>query len=157
MHAQVPIQRILVGIDFSDSARQAFYAAMGLAARLDAEAFVLHVAEPIRAFDFGKRRYVETAETIERVEEGVKRRLDELWKEGGAGAVDRRKVHVIVRGGKAAPEIVATAKAKKVDLIVLGSSEKGGFGSALGSVPAKVMHDAHCSVLCIRARSEPQE
>ncbi|MBI3179007.1 MAG: universal stress protein [Deltaproteobacteria bacterium] len=156
MHAQVPIKRILVGIDFSDAARQAFYAAIGLASRVDAETYVLHVAEPIRAFDFGKKRYVETAETIERVEAGVKRRLDELWKEGGAEAVDRRKVHVIVRGGKAAPEILATAKAKNVDLIVLGSSEHGGFGSALGSVPDKVMHDAHCSVLCVRARGEKE-
>jgi len=72
--------------------------------------------------DFGKKRYVETAETIARVEEGVHRRINELWAEGGLEAVDRRKVHVVVRGGKAAVEILAFAQEKSADVIVIGSS-----------------------------------
>ena len=115
MHHQLPINRILIAIDFSDPARAAFYAGLSLASKISAEVWVLHVSEPIRAFDFSKKRYVETAETIERVEQGVERRIQELWDEGGLESVDRRKVHIIVRGGKAASEIVETAKAKKVD------------------------------------------
>ncbi|OGQ89177.1 MAG: hypothetical protein A2289_04150 [Deltaproteobacteria bacterium RIFOXYA12_FULL_58_15] len=154
MHKRVPIKRILIAIDFSDASREAFYAGISLAATLNAETWVLHASEPIRAFDFAKKRYVETAETIERVEEGVHRRLDELYAEGGLEAVDRRKVHLVVRGAtRAAQEILDTAKAKDVDLIVMGSSQDGGFDSPMGSTAERVARRAHCSVFCVRARA----
>jgi len=156
MHVEVPIQRILIAIDFSEAARQAFYAGISLATRLGAEAWLLHVSEPIRSFDFSKKRYVETADTLERVEDGVNRRLEDLWQDGGLDAVDRRKVHLVVRGGKAAAEIVASARAKDVNLIVLGSSNTGGLSSALGSTSEKVVREAHCSVLCVRADNPGQ-
>ena len=151
MHKLVPIQTVLIPIDFTDSARQAFYAGISLAAKTGAEVYVLHVSEPIKAFDFGKKRYVETAETIARVEEGVTRRINELWEGGGVEAVDRRKIHMVVRGGKAANEILAVAKEKNADLIVLGSSGEGGIGSPLGTTSERVSREALCSVLTIRA------
>lgn len=150
MDNDMPIKKILIAIDFSDAARRAFHAGIGLAAKLDAETWVLHVSEPIRSFDFAKKRYVETAEKVERVQEGVARRLDELWKEDDIEAVDRRQVHILVRGGKAPAEIVATAHANEIDLIVLGSSNSGSLGSALGSTSEKVARTAHCSVMCVR-------
>jgi len=151
MHKLVPINTVIIPIDFTDSGRQAFYAGISLAAKTGAEVFVLHVSEPIRAFDFGKKRYVETAETITRVEEGVTRRINELWEEGGLEAVDRRKIHMVVRGGKAANVILDLAKEKNADLIVVGSSGEGGVGSQLGTTSEKVTREAACSVLCIRA------
>jgi universal stress protein A len=150
MHKLVPIQTIVIPIDFTDSARQAFYAGVTLAAKIGAEVFVLHVSEPIKAFDFGKKRYVETVETITRVEEGVTRRVNELWEERGLEAVDRRKVHMVVRGGKAAEQILTLAKEKNADLIVMGSSGDGGVGSPLGTTSEKVAREAQCSVLTIR-------
>ena len=147
MHERVPIKRILIAIDFSEAASQAFYAGISLATRLSAETWVLHVSEPIRSFDFAKKRYVETAETIERVEEGVHKRLDELWADGGLDAVDRRKVHLVVRGGKASSEILETAKVKKVDLIVMASANDD---APLGNTAEKVTRHAPCSVLCVR-------
>src|SRR4051812_19098692 len=94
MDFTLPIKKILIPIDFTDGSRRAFYAGLSLASKYGAETWVLHVAEPVRAFDFNKKKYVETKETIERVEEGVKRRIDEIWGEGGKDAIDRRKVHV---------------------------------------------------------------
>ena len=146
----VPIERVLIAIDFTDASRRAFYAGIKLATRLDAETFVLHVSEPIRAFDFSKRRYVETREKIERVEKGVQRRLDELWQEGGLENVDRRKVHMWIRGGKADEEILATAEAKKIDLIVIGSTSFDDPKNNLGSTAEKVIRNANCSVLRLR-------
>ena len=150
MHKLVPIHTVIVPIDFTDSARQAFYAGISIANKTGAEVYVLHVSEPIRAFDFGKKRYFETAETIARVEEGVNRRINELWEEGGLEAVDRRKIHMVVRGGKAANVILDLAQEKHADLIVLGSSGDGGVGSPLGTTSEKVTREAACSVLCIR-------
>ena len=137
-----PIKKILIGINMTDISRRAFYTGLDLASRFGAETFVLHVSEPIRSYDFGKARYVETSEIIERVEAGVKRRVDELWESRGIDAVDRRKIHVVVRGGRAAEEIVASAAAKGVDLIVIGQGAQ--------STAETVVRGAPCSVLTVR-------
>lgn len=154
MHKTVPVKNVLIPIDFTDSARQAFYVGVTMAAKLGAEVHVMHVSEPVRAFDFGRKRYVETVETVTRVEEGVKRRLNELWEEGGVEAVDRRKVHLIVKGGKAATEILSYIKEKTVDLVVIGSSGDGSFGSDLGTTSEKVAREAPCSVFVVRSSAK---
>jgi nucleotide-binding universal stress UspA family protein len=141
------VERILVCINFTDTSRRAFYAGLDLAAYHGAETWVFHVAEPIHAYDFAKRIYVETKEVIERVEEGVQRRVDELWKEGGRDAVDRRRVHTLVRGGRAATEILAAAEAKDVHLIVMGAGRQG---DNIGHTAERVTRDACCSVYCVR-------
>jgi universal stress protein A len=152
MTSNLPIRKILIPIDFSDGARLAFYAGLSLAAKYGAETYVLHVAEPVRAFDFSKKKYVETKDTIDRVEEGVKRRIDDLWKDGGIETVDRRKVHIVVRGGKAAQEIIASAKAKAIDLIVMGHSNDTGIDAVIGGTSERVLRNAPCSVLCVRSQ-----
>ena len=146
----VSIKKILVPIDFSYGARAAFYTALQMASVHEAEVVVLHVSEPIRAFDFSKRRFTETQEAIERVEEGVNRRLDELWAAGGTGAVDRRKVHLVVRGGKAAKEILETANIREVDLIVMGARGADSASSGVGAVADRVLCGAECSVFCVK-------
>ena len=49
------IKKILARYRLFESARAAFYAALDLAVKYDADTYVLHVSEPVRAFDFGKR------------------------------------------------------------------------------------------------------
>ena len=88
-----------------------------------------------------------TAEQIERVQEGVQRRIDAMWEEGGIEAVDRRKVHMVVRGGRAFQEIVEAAKVREIDLIVMGASQEG------GTTAERVVRDAPCSVYCVRSDS----
>ena len=155
---KTPVERILVAIDFSESARAAFYSALDLAVKYDAETYVLHVSEPVRAFDFGKKKYVDTIEAIERVEAGLQKRLDELWVSGGLEKVDRRRVHLVVRGGRADQEIIATAKAKRVQLIVMGASGAGGpVTTALGSTSERVVRHAPCSVFCVRAEDTERD
>tara|TARA_Y100001968_G_scaffold280270_1_gene276662 strand:- start:67 stop:519 length:453 start_codon:yes stop_codon:yes gene_type:complete len=141
------IDSILIPIDMSDDARNAFYQGISLATKMGAKAHVLYVSEPIRAFDFNKKAYVETKETIEQIEEGVNRRIDDLWKSGGLDAVDRRKVNLLVRGGKAPKEIVDSAAHHKVDLIVMGC---GTSGSNLGATTERVVRNAPCSVWVVR-------
>jgi nucleotide-binding universal stress UspA family protein len=141
MESLTDYKGILIGINFDDVSRRAFYAGLQIAARTGASTYVMHVSEPIRAFDFGKKRYVETNETIERLQEGVQARLDELWEERGLEAVDRRKVQVLVRGGKAGPELVETAKVKGVDLIVIGAGHN--------HTSEHVVRFAPCSVLVV--------
>tara|TARA_B100000959_G_scaffold213508_1_gene224648 strand:+ start:276 stop:737 length:462 start_codon:yes stop_codon:yes gene_type:complete len=150
MPQAVKNKRILIGINFMDSARDAFYAGLRIAVQDEAEVFVIHVAEAIRSFDLNKKRYVETKEVIERVEEGIRWRIDELWSEGGSESIDRRKVHGSVEVGKPSAVILEMAKEKDIDLIVLGSSATGGKGSELGHTAERVMRDAPCSVYIVR-------
>ena len=149
MTQTIDIKRILIPIDFSDTARLAFNEGLKMAAQHGADAFVLHVAEPIHAFDFVKQKYIETQEAIERVQEGVDRRIEELWQSGGLEAVDRRKVHMIVRGGRAHEEILATAEARETDLIIMGSSGASDKATA-GSTSERVLRSAKCAVYFVR-------
>jgi len=45
---------------------------------------------------------------------------------------------------------LATAEAKKIDLIVIGSTSWDDPKNSLGSTAEKVVRNANCSVLCIR-------
>jgi nucleotide-binding universal stress UspA family protein len=153
MHQRVPIKTVLIPVEFGEASREAFYAGVSLATKAGADTIVLHVAEPARAFDFDKKRYVETAETIERVDAVLRQRIDELWADGGLEAVDRRRVHALVHGAtKAGDEILAVARSKNVDLIVMSSNHDGGADSPTGSTTDAVVRHAPCSVLVVRGR-----
>lgn len=143
------IKQVLIPIDFSDAARSAFAVGLQLAAQAGADVWVLYVSEPIRSFDFGRKRFVETKETIERVEDGVSRRIQEIWEEGGLEAVDRRRVQVLIRAGTAATEIIATAVEKNIDLLVMGKSGATTVAAMMGSTAEKVIRDAPCSVYLV--------
>jgi nucleotide-binding universal stress UspA family protein len=146
-----PIHRVLIAIDFTDAARAAFHTGVALAGQLGAELFFLHVVIPFRSFDFESKKYVETAETTEHVEEGVRRRLDELFREGDFEDSVQRRAQVVVRAGsRAAQEILDLARAENVDLIVIGSGHFGGEESTLGSTAGQVANQGRCSVLVVR-------
>ena len=141
-------KKILIPIDLTDDARAAFYEGLALANKIGTETYILYVSEPIRSFDFGKKKYVETHDTIEKVEEGFHRRIDELWESGGLENIDRRKVHLIIRGGKPAKEIIETAAHHDIDLIVMGS---GSGSQPVGATTDRVLRTASCSVLLVRS------
>jgi nucleotide-binding universal stress UspA family protein len=59
-----------------------------------------------------------------------------------------------IRCGDAAEEIIAAAREEKADLIVVGSANRSALGRLfLGSVSARVLSHAPCSVLIARAKS----
>jgi len=57
----------------------------------------------------------------------------------------------VVTNGPAGKEIIATAKERGVDLIVIGTSGEGGMKLLLGSTTSAVMHHAPCDVLSIHS------
>ena len=96
----VSIKKILVPIDFSDGARAAFYTALQMASVHEAEVVVLHVSEPIRAFDFSKRRFTETQEAIERVAVGGWRHWCRRSSQGALGGARRQSRQRDLRDSK---------------------------------------------------------
>lgn len=150
MEVKFKVERILVPIDFSDTSRKAFYIALKLGRQYDAYVHVLHVAEPIASFDSGEDMERQANE-VARIEAGVKRRINDLFDEGGLAEVDRRKVLVDIRAGKPYLEIVKFAFQHDCDLIVLGSHGYTGVKHMLlGSQTEKVVRRAHCMVLTIK-------
>lgn len=150
--SQFDVKKILVPVDFSDTSRKAFYIGLKMAKMFDADTVVLHVNEPLTTFDSGYDAVEETAGKVQRLEEGVRRRIDELFDKGGIGEVDRRRVTTEIIGGKPHVVIVEYARDKNVDLIVMGTHGHTGLKAALiGSQSERVVRRAPCHVFVVKA------
>jgi nucleotide-binding universal stress UspA family protein len=137
----------LVPIDFSACAEQALDYAIRLARTLKARLTVLHVIQPVpmAGVDMG----VALPETyLRELEEAVQRNMEEaLTRVTAAGLTAER----VVLYGVPFQEIVEAAKARQVDLIVMGTHGHTGLMYVfLGSVAEKVVRLAPCSVLVVR-------
>jgi nucleotide-binding universal stress UspA family protein len=143
-----PIERILFPVDFSARSAHAAQYAAALAGRFEAELNVLHVGaghlpyigvndvcvEPSLAVDIAwneVRHKQETGKMTEFVSSHLR----------GVPA------KACILTGDVAKVIVQYAHAEKSDLIVMPTHGFGGFRlMLLGSVIAKVLHDANCAV-----------
>jgi nucleotide-binding universal stress UspA family protein len=142
------IQHVLVPTDFSASAEQALDYAIRLARTFNARLTVLHVIQPIPmgGVDMG----VALPETyLQEVEEAAQGSMEEALARVTAAGLTAAQV---VLYGVPFQEIVETAKARQVDLIVMGTQGRTGLMHVLlGSVAERVVRLAPCSVLVVRA------
>jgi nucleotide-binding universal stress UspA family protein len=141
----LPLSKILVPVDFSERSAGAVRYAASLACHFHAELVLLHVVPPISyestGFEFGG--IVMTEAFIDRVAEARKELMPFMADELG-----RQQVERIVLEGDPARKIVEFAHNEHVSLIVMPTHGYGPFRRfLLGSVTAKVLHDADCLVL----------
>jgi universal stress protein A len=143
----MPIQHFLVPIDFSVYAEQALDYAIGLARTLNARLTVLHVIQPfpMTGVDMG---VVLPVTSLRELEEEVQRSMEAaLARVTAAGLTGE---HVVLYGVPF-QEIVETAQARQVDLIVMGTHGRTGLLYVLlGSIAERVVRLAPCSVLVAR-------
>ena len=143
----MPIQHFLVPIDFSEYADQALAYAIRLAGTLDARLTLLHVMQPLpmAGVDMGVTL---PATYLQEVEAEVQRSMEvALARVTAAGLIGE----CVVLYGVPFQEIVDTAKARQVDLIIMGTHGRTGLLHVLlGSVAEKVVRLAPCSVLVVR-------
>jgi nucleotide-binding universal stress UspA family protein len=136
-------RKILVGYDGSASGRKAFDAALELAAKHEAELYVLSVARPPEVGDD-----VETEAIIENSRHYHRRLLAELKSSVEAKGV---KTHFEVAVGHPAEQIIYDADRHGVDLIVVGHRGRSKFARLLlGSVSKQVVQYAGRQVLIVR-------
>lgn len=138
------LERILLPVDFSDRCLGAARYARVLASRYGAEILILHVLEPIRyefsALEFGGAVLTDLAANRKAQ---ARQRLETFLAEELEGIPVRR----LLAEGEAAQTIVETARREQVNLIAIPTHGYGRFRRfILGSVTAKVLHDAQCPV-----------
>lgn len=135
------IRKILVPVNFSEACNAAASFAVELASHWDAELSLLHVMEPA-----GSAVGFETASMLE---EGLRaqraRACEELRRT--LDGVQSEKLQRVLLTGDPATEVVRFAHREDFDLILMPTRGYGVFRRLLlGSVAAKVLHDADCPV-----------
>ena len=147
----IEIRTILAPTDFSPHAEGAVRYACGLAERFGAELHLIHVLSemvptgpdptfaPVMPPDYYQQIEGESRELLDR-------QIDPSW--GTPTAVANT-----VLWGNPVEEIVAHARDRKIDLIVIATHGRTGLSHALlGSVAERIIREAPCPVLTIRSK-----
>jgi nucleotide-binding universal stress UspA family protein len=133
------IKNILCPVDRSPSSLQAFSYAIALARWQGARLNLMEVIEPAVIGDGSVPKSARAALERDLRQTLTARRADDV------------KVEILMRSGNVVQEILAQAKASRVDLVVIGSHGSGGVQRlVLGSVAEKVLRLATCPVLTVR-------
>jgi|SRR5690554_1792562 len=143
--------KILFPTDFSNAAENAFFYALQLTRKLNAELVLAHVYE---LPDLGRALHNTSKEVFEIMEmetlENFKKSVDNLRRKAennGYGDVDFK--HLMAEG-QVVPRIVDLAKKENADYIVMGTTGATGLKEVfLGSVAAGVIDNSPCNVLSI--------
>lgn len=137
------LSRILLPTDFSEACRGAKSYGEILAKHFHSGLTLLHVIETPNYELGGLERLGPGFDDLSAREANLRTLLNELIRHQLAGTSARGAV----RCGDPAREIVDYARAEKVDLIIMPTHGYGLFRQfLLGSVTAKVLHDAACPV-----------
>jgi nucleotide-binding universal stress UspA family protein len=143
----IQIRHILLPTDFSPPSRNAGRYASSFAREYRAKVCLLHVVDrPGLAVSLPESGYAQSARLAEIEKEVSEGLLGALPDAGGDLEVDR-----LIRHGKAYEEILAAAREREVDLIVMGTHGRSGLSHILlGSTAERVVRSAPCPVLTVR-------
>jgi nucleotide-binding universal stress UspA family protein len=140
----MPPSRILVPVDFSERCAGAVRYAEALQQLFDIRITLLNIVPPPQ-YDFGA---MEMAASV--LEEQMRNQSSLATKELESFLADELpglRTDRVIREGDPATEIVAVAHELNIDLIMMPTHGYGRFRRfILGSVTAKVLHDADCPV-----------
>ena len=140
------IEKILVplAVEASKGPAPAVEMASGIARAHGAKIILLHVVENIPA-------YVSVhlpAELRQNVIAAANEDLEAVVKKHGL----ENNAEIVVRQGNPGADILDYANDNGIDMIVMSSHDPGMADYLLGSVAARVVRHAHCSVLVVRQR-----
>jgi len=140
----VPLAKILLPVDFSERSVGAVHCAQRLAQRFSPEIILLHVLAPMQ-YRLGDTEMggVVLGDLYRAHLDGLAVELEQFQRAELAGANVRR----VVLEGDPAFRIVEFARQEKVCLVMMPTHGHGTFRRfLLGSITAKVLHDAECPV-----------
>ena len=143
-----PFESILLPTDFGSPAEQATEAAIALALKFGSKVTLLHVHSIATYYGYEEGLYW----PMEELERMAQKALD-----GAVRKVELRyaRVEGVLDSGDPGERILAVAKARGVDLIVMGTHGRRGLKHfVLGSVAEKVVRQSPVPVLTVAAREE---
>ncbi|HTQ54989.1 MAG TPA: universal stress protein [Bryobacteraceae bacterium] len=139
----LPIARILLPVDFSGRASHTVRFALPVAEQFHSEILVVHVLQPYHEFGGVELAGAILTDLIAERRQEVERHTRESLSEELSG----RSVRRMMLEGDPAHEIVSCAHQEQAGLIMMPTHGYGRFRRLLlGSVTAKVLHDADCPV-----------
>ena len=138
------VSKILVPLDVNvgKTSKEALELASEMAKTHGATLTLFHVIEQIPGYVSAQLPADFREKAISVAEEGLRTAAKTHGLEGKAG--------IVVREGHPSTEILEFAQKDKYDLIVIASHDPGIADYLLGSVAARVVRHAHCSVLVVR-------
>jgi nucleotide-binding universal stress UspA family protein len=138
---RIRFSNIVFATDFSPAAAAALPYAARLAQHFEGNLFVVHAQTP--------DNYAVPAVPLWEIEQALEEQTDELKKTLQTEFPNVPREVLVARGG-AWEVIEAAAQKKKSDLIVVGTSGRGGIGKfLLGSVAEEIVRRAMCPVLVV--------
>src|SRR5262245_5585112 len=142
-HAVLALRTLLHPTDFEAHSMHAFWLASALARDYGARLVLLHVvAAPTVVYGEGV-----VPDNVTALRDAAWARLGTLPTPGGNVRVERR-----VEEGHAAEATLRVAKEEHADLVVMGTHGRTGLGRLLmGSVAERVLREAECPVLTVKA------
>ncbi len=142
------LRRILVPVDFSDTARKAILYAVPFATAFDAELLLVHVLQLCSLPAEIGYLPPELAGSQSQSRSAAREQLDKLC---ALEIGTRARSQVQVREGVPWQEIVAAARETNTDLIILATHGRTGLKHVLlGSVAERVVRHAPCPALVVR-------
>lgn len=154
------VKKILYSTDLSKSSTVVFEQATYLAKKTGADIHVLHIVEKLSGdAKFALQSYVadETTrhslleERVTLAKKKLEQRQDDFWNISHPDEAEVRKQIKSIRVVEAYPAetILKISKELDVDLIVMGTHEKGILHSFLGSVAKNVLSRSHIPMLIV--------
>jgi nucleotide-binding universal stress UspA family protein len=147
----LPPKLILAPIDFSDPSRAALDVAANMASRLGAEVLLVHVMPAISDLPKSVSIFKE-GQYDQSLNEKAEQQLKEL-----ATTLAQKNVEARTQLGEAndvGMELIRIAESKNVDMIIIATHGMTGWRKiAFGSVAEKVVKEAECPVLVLRAKA----
>lgn len=142
----ISLKKILCPIDHSDCSKEALKYAVSFAMKDKAKLYLLHVVD-IRSFNESidaMSKQVPDEETLKQLKIKLLDCIPEEIRE-------EMDVDALVVQGIPFAEIISTARANDIDMIVIGSHGRTGIvHMMMGSVSEKVVRKAPCPVLTVR-------
>ena len=144
-------RRILHPSDFSSASRAAFRKAIDMAKASRAELLLLHVVSPVVPVPGDAYVSPEMYDQLSASSRAwAQKRLDSLVAQAKKS---RARVKGFILEGAASDEIVRFARARRVELIVMGTHGRKGIAKLfVGSVADRVVAAATCPVLTVRGK-----
>ena len=147
-----PIRRILHPTDFSRASGAAFARAIDMAKSNGAELIVLHVIVPVLAIPAEGYVSPDLYQDLEASNRSAaQKQIDTQVARAKKAGV--KKVSSLILEGTTAERIAQAARARRADLIVIGTHGRTGLARFfLGSVASRVVSMAPCPVLTVRGK-----